>query len=177
MLSGATRLEGTMFSASRTTALAGLLATLSAAPLAAQAANAADRVQYIRIVARDYVYDAPQTVPAGIATVHLINQGADVHHVTIQELPEGKTVKDFFDATRNTGRPPSWSRSLGQSNTIPNGGEAFITFRMPPGRYVLSCLIPAKDGRSHVAKGMYQVITATPVASAAPAARPAARRP
>ncbi len=158
-----------MFSAARTTVVAGFLATLCAAPLIAQA-TAADRVQYIKVVARDYVYDAPSSVQSGIAVIHLLNQGTDVHQVTVQELPEGKTVKDFFDGTRNTGRPPSWSKSLGQTSTIPNGGEAFLSFRMPAGRYILSCLIPAKDGRSHVAKGMYQVITAV-----APA--PAARKP
>ncbi len=143
---------------------------------AATAPPAADRPQYIRIIAKDYVYDAPATVQAGIATIHLINQGADIHHVTVQELPAGRTVKDFFDATRNTGRPPTWSKSMGQTATIPNGGEAFIAFRMPPGQYVLSCLIPAADGRSHVAKGMYQIITATAGPAAAPRAAPA-RRP
>jgi hypothetical protein len=154
-----------MFSASRSIAVAGLFA-ICAAPIAAQATGA-DRVQYIKVVARDYVYDAPASVQPGIAVIHLINQGTDVHQVTVQDLPDGKTVKDFFDATRNTGRPPAWSKSLGQTTTIPNGGEAFLSFRMPPGRYILSCLIPAKDGRSHVAKGIYQVITAAPPAAAA----------
>ncbi len=156
------------------------IAASSAAPLAAQAtasAAATDRIQFIKVVARDYVFDAPATVQSGIATIQLVNQGTDIHHISVQELPEGKTVKDFFDATRNTGRPPVWSKSLAQTNTIMNGAEAFISFRMPPGRYILSCLIPAADGRSHVAKGMYQVITASAGSSAATgAARPAATR-
>lgn len=154
-------------------ALAGLLVTVCAAPLAAQAASTVDRPQFIRVIAKDYVYDAPANVQSGIATIHLINQGTDIHHVTVQELPSGKTVKDFFDATRATGRAPAWSRNVAQTAQVPSGGEAFLAFRMPPGRYILSCLIPAADGRSHVAKGMYQVITAS-VATAAPAA---ARRP
>ncbi len=155
-------------------ALSVSLAALCAAPATAQTiAVAQDRVQFIKVVARDYVFDAPATVQSGIATIQLVNQGADIHHISVQELPEGKTVKDFFDATRNSGRAPAWSRSLAQTNTIANGAEAFISFRMPPGRYILSCLIPAADGRSHVAKGMYQVITA----SAGPAAaRPAGTR-
>jgi isocitrate dehydrogenase len=103
----------------------------------------------------------------GLSLVMLSNKGLKVWpdvaldgmHITDQfrcrfRMPEGKTVKDFFDATRNSGRPPVWSKSLAQTNTIANGGEAFISFRMPPGRYILSCLIPAADGRSHVAKGM-----------------------
>jgi hypothetical protein len=150
------------------TTLATLIFCLSAPIAAAQTTAAPERVQLLRVVARDYVYDAPQTVPSGITTIQLINQGTDIHHVSVQELPPGKTVKDFFDATRNSGRAPTWSKSLGTSATIPNGGEAFISFRMPPGQYILSCLIPARDGRSHVAKGMYQIITAT--GPAAPAA-------
>ena len=110
---------------------------------------------------------------SGIATIHLINQGTDIHHVTVQELPSGKTVKDFFDATRATGRAPAWSKNVAQTAQVASGGEAFLAFRMAPGRYILSCLIPAADGRSHVAKGMYQVITAS-VGTAAPAT---ARRP
>jgi hypothetical protein len=158
-------------------ALSTFFAALSAAPVSAQATAAApDRVQFIKVVARDYVFDAPATVQSGIATIQLLNQGTDIHHLAVQELPEGKTVKDFFDATRNGGRPPAWSKSLAQTNTILNGAEAFISFRMPPGRYILSCLIPAADGRSHVAKGMYQLITAT--AGPAGAARTgAARKP
>ena len=155
-------------------ALSVSLAALCAAPAAAQAtaaqatAAAPDRVQFIKVVARDYVFEAPASMQSGIATIQLVNEGTDIHHLSVQELPAGKTVKDFFDATRNSGRPPSWSRSLAQTNTIANGAEAFLTFRMPPGRYILACLIPAADGRSHVAKGMYQVITA--MAGPAPAA-------
>ncbi len=161
-----------MISAART-ALAGFAVLLCAAPLAAQAASTVDRPQFIRVIAKDYVYDAPSNVQSGIATIHLINQGTDIHHVTVQELPNGKSVKDFFDATRATGLAPAWSRNLAQTAQVPSGGEAFLAFRMPPGRYILSCLIPAADGRSHVAKGMYQVLNAS--VATAPAA--AARRP
>jgi hypothetical protein len=161
------------FAASRTTAIVGLLTALCVAPLAGQAsASTVDRNQFIRVVAKDYVYDAPSTVQSGIATIQLVNQGTDIHHVTVQELPNGKTVKDFFDAIRATGLAPSWSRNVAQTGVVPSGGEAFIAFRMPPGRYVLSCLIPAADGRSHVAKGMYQVMTATVAPAAAGARKP-----
>ncbi len=154
------------------TILAGLLVPLVALPLAAQAASTVDRPQFIRVVAKDYVYDAPTSVQSGIATIQLVNQGADIHHVTVQELPNGKSVKDFFDAIRATGVAPSWSRNVAQSAQIPSGGETFLAFRMAPGRYVLSCLIPAADGRSHVAKGMYQVITATVGAPVAAVRKP-----
>lgn len=158
------------------TGVATLVFVLAASELQAQTAQAipeADRPRYIRVYAKDYVFEAPATTPAGIATIHLINQGSDLHHLTVQELPEGRTVREYLDAVQRTGLPPTWSKSIGQTAMIPNGGEAFIAFRMPPGRYVLSCLIPAADGRSHVAKGMYQLITATRAPAPAATPRPA----
>ncbi len=155
-----------MYLASRI-ALAVAVVAGFAGPLQAQAASTLDRPQFIRVIAKDYVYDAPATVQSGIATIHLINQGVDIHHVTVQELPATKTVKEFFDAARATGRAPAWSRTIAQTSVVAAGGEAFLAFRMPPGRYILSCLLPAADGRSHTAKGMYQLITA--VVSTAPA--------
>ncbi len=164
------------------TALAAVGFVLAAAELHAQAAATipeADRPRYIRVYAKDYAFDAPATSFAGVATIHLINQGSDLHHLTVQELPEGRTVREYLDAVQRTGLPPAWSKSIGQTAMIPNGGEAFIAFRMPPGRYVLSCVIPAADGRSHVAKGMYQLITATraPAPAATPRTAPAPNSP
>ena len=162
-----------MHSSTRPTIALLFTAAVAMAPLSAQSTAAGERIQYVRIVARDYVFDAPQSVTSGIVTIQLLNQGADVHHVSVQTLPAGKSVKDFFDATRSTGQAPAWSRSVATTPTIPTNGEAFMTFRMPPGQYILSCLIPARDGRSHVAKGMYQIIAST----AAPAAATPRRRP
>ena len=109
-----------MNSAART-ALVGLLVVLAAAPLSAQATSTVDRPQFIRVIAKDYVYDAPASVQSGIATIHLINQGVDIHHVTVQELPGARTPKEFFEAARTTGRPPSWSR--GTASPIVRGAR------------------------------------------------------
>ncbi len=159
-----------MVTATRTT-LAALAMLLATAPLNAQAVATIDRPQFIRVIAKDYIFDAPPNVQSGIATIHLVNQGTDLHHVLVQELPSGRTIKEFFDATRAAGIPPSWSRTVAQSTAIASGGEAFLAFRMPPGRYILSCLLPAADGRSHIAKGMYQIITATVAGGPTPPAR------
>ena len=126
-----------MGTATRIASLA-LAVVAAAASLAAQGATSTvDRPQFIKMVAKDYVFDAPQNVQSGIATIHLVNQGTDIHHVLVQELPNGRTIKEFFDATRSAGVPPSWSRTLAQSSAIASGGEAFLSFRMPPGRYLL----------------------------------------
>ena len=139
------------------------LATLfGAAPVHAQARPPAERVQYVRVVAQDYAFEVPATASEGIVTFHLINQGLDVHQMTIVEMGVGHSLKDFFDAMKSRGQPPAWTIELGMTPTIQARSEAFLTVRLAPGRYLLSCLIPAKDGRSHVEKGMTALLTVSP---------------
>ena len=73
-----------MLSLSRFTAVAGLLTAICAAPLSGQAANASDRVQYVKVIARDYVYDAPASVQAGIAVIHLLDLDSKWHETKYQ---------------------------------------------------------------------------------------------
>ncbi len=126
----------------------------------AQIASASEQIQYARITARDYAFDAPATIHEGIVTFHLVNQGSDVHQLSVVELGGGHTIKEFFDFIRaKNGAPPPWTTTVGITGTITTNAETFLTVRLAPGKYVLSCMIPAKDGRSHVEKGMYQYVT------------------
>ena len=156
------------------TALAGALAVISP-PAGAQVTPSGERIQYARIVAKDYVFDAPNTLRAGIVVFHLTNQGSDLHQLSIVEIGVGHTIKEFFDSMRSTGVPPAWAVTVGMTPSIQPGNEAFVTVRLAPGHYVFACMIPAKDGRSHVEKGMYQWVTVS--ARSAPAAAPAGKKP
>ena len=155
-------------------ALAGALSPF-ASPAYAQVTPAGERIQYARIVAKDYVFEAPSTLSEGIVTFQLTNQGSDVHQLAIVEVGVGHTIKQFFDALRATGMPPGWAVTVGMTPTIQPSNEAFVTLRLVPGHYVFACMIPAKDGRSHVEKGMYQWVTVT--ARAKPPAPPATKKP
>ncbi len=128
---------------------------------AAQQAAPAEQNMMVNVTARDYAFDAPVTVNAGLITFHLRNAGADVHHLTVIELADGHSIKEFFDTMRDKGVAPSWTKTLGATPTIGKNGDAYVSVRLDAGRYILACLIPASDGRSHVAKGMYQLITVT----------------
>jgi uncharacterized cupredoxin-like copper-binding protein len=142
------------------TVLAGALTT-AAGPARAQVTSAGERIQYARVVAKDYVFEAPTALREGIVTFHLTNQGSDLHQLSIVEVGVGHTIKQFFDAMRENGTPPAWAVTVGMTPTIQPNSEAFTTVRLTPGHYVLACMIPAKDGRSHVEKGMYQWVTVT----------------
>jgi hypothetical protein len=143
----------------------------------AQVTSTGEHIQYALVTARDYIFAAPPTITAGIITFHLVNEGSDVHQLSIMEVGPGHTIKEFYDAMRVKGAPPPWTTTVGMTPTIQPNSETFLTLRLAPGRYVLSCMIPAKDGRSHVEKGMYQWVTIAPKAKPAAATAPATKKP
>ena len=155
-------------------ALAGALAPFTSAAHA-QVTSSGERIQYARIVAKDYQFDGPTSLREGIATFHLMNQGSDAHQLSIVEIGAGHTIKQFYDAMRPTGVPPAWAVTVGMTPTIQPNNEAFVTIRLVPGHYVYACMIAAKDGRSHVEKGMYQwvnVVARSKVAVSATTKKP-----
>jgi uncharacterized cupredoxin-like copper-binding protein len=100
-----------------------------------------------------------ETVPAGIVAFNLVNAGSDLHAMAVFELPKEHTLREFLDQYHAQGMVPAWMSGLGQTPTIAPNAETFLTVRMKPGRYILACLIPARDGRMHTEKGMVKLIT------------------
>ena len=143
--------------------------SFSASPAQAQITTGTERVQYVQLFAKDYAFVAPTVLEEGIVTFHLINQGSDVHQLSIVDIGTTHTIKQFFDAMRVNGTPPAWAVTVGQTKTIEPNSDAFVTIRLASGHYVYACMIPAKDGRSHVEKGMYNWVTVNVRTKPAPA--------
>jgi uncharacterized cupredoxin-like copper-binding protein len=129
-----------------------------AKPAAAPAAQ--QTVTYVKVTGIDYSFQSPESVSAGIVTFNLVNAGSDLHAMAVFELPANHTLKEFLDQYHAQGMIPSWMVGLGQTTTIAPQAETFLTVRMKPGKYILACLIPARDGRMHTEKGMVRMITA-----------------
>lgn len=124
----------------------------------------------VTIVARDYAYEAPDTIAAGLTTLRLVNQGPELHHVQLFRLTGGKTYDDLM-AGMQTMKPtdplPPWIEVLAGPNTPVPGAESTILQDLPAGQYAIVCLIPSPDHMPHVAKGMTRPLTV--VESGAPA--------
>jgi len=116
-------------------------------------------VAYLKVTGLDYQFESQDMVPAGIVTFNLVNNGADLHSMAVFELPVKHTLKEFLDQYHTQGLIPVWMVGMGQTATIAPNAETFLTMRMKPGRYVLACMIPARDGRMHTEKGMVKLIT------------------
>lgn len=120
------------------------------------------------INATEYAFDAPDQVPAGLMTVHLVDNGAELHHVAFIKLNDGKTMADVEQAMKSQGPSPSWAVDHGGVNAPhPGGGMATTTQMLEPGRYALMCFVPSADGTPHFAKGMVRPLTVVPDSGAA----------
>lgn len=131
----------------------------AATPAAARTAAPITKIDLITVSGMDYAFSLPQTLNAGVVTFNLVNNGADLHAMTLLELPAKHTLREFLDMYHDKGIIPPWMPAVGQTATIAPNQEAFLTARLKPGRYVLACLIPGRDGRAHTEKGMVQFVT------------------
>src|SRR3989441_13368192 len=76
----------------------------------------------ITITATDYTFGMPDTIPAGLTTFRLVNQGKELHHASLVRLGEGKTAADFqaglAAAMKRHAPPPSWMTFPGGPNAV-----------------------------------------------------------
>lgn len=161
--------------------LIALLAACGTKDASKSATNASDSSHVVVAVphqmtinATEYKFEAPDQVPAGLMTVHLVDNGSELHHVAFVKLNDGKTMADVEQLFKNPGPMPSWAVDHGGVNAPhPGGGMATTTQMLEPGNYALLCFIPDANGVPHFAKGMVRPLTVVPD-SGASAAAPAA---
>lgn len=124
----------------------------------------------VTIHATEFAFTAPKSVPAGTITFRMVNDGKQLHHVSIIRLLNGKTMADFMKAMKQPGPPPAWVVQVGGPNAAVPGQTANATLTLEPGQYVLVCFVPSpgKEAIPHVMNGMIRSLTVTP--NSAPAA-------
>jgi uncharacterized cupredoxin-like copper-binding protein len=131
----------------------------------------------VTITATDYAFGVPDTIPAGLTTFRLVNQGKELHHASLVRLGDGKTVADFQAglqaAMQNHTPPPAWMGFAGGPNAVTPGDTTTVTETLEPGSYLLVCWIPSADGVPHLMKGMMHPISVS-AARTSVAADPAA---
>jgi hypothetical protein len=129
---------------------------------ASTGATAAPVANVVTITAKDYSFDAPSEIPAGLTTIRLVTEGKELHHASLIRLDDGKTFDDFKQAIAKQGPPPAWMVAAGGPNPPHPGGTTEETQMLEPGKYVIVCFVPSPDGMPHFAKGMMRPITVTP---------------
>jgi uncharacterized cupredoxin-like copper-binding protein len=118
---------------------------------------------HVVVVAQDYTFTAPDSIPAGLEMFHLVNKGPSLHHLQLVQLDSGKTVRDLIDAMKKPGPPPAWARFVGGPNAVaPTGTDTAVAYlTLAPGSYAMLCLIPDDKGMPHFMHGMFRALTVT----------------
>jgi hypothetical protein len=129
----------------------------SSVPASTESATApasAPSPNVVTYIARDYGFEGPAQIPAGVTMFRLDNQGKELHHLVIVRLDEGRTYDSLLAALRKPGPPPPWMHFVGGPNAADPGTTSNATHRLAMGHYAIVCVIPSADGVPHMAKGM-----------------------
>ena len=126
----------------------------------------AAKIPVVTVHAKDFAFVAPKSIPAGMTSFKLVNDGKNLHHMQIIKLEEGKTFADLQAAMKVQGAPPpKWLVPVGGPNAAVPGGSVEATLNLEAGNYVIMCFIPsAGDPTPHFMKGMIQPLTVSAAA-------------
>ena len=123
----------------------------------------ASKVPVVTVHAKDFGYSLPASIPAGQTTFRLVNDGKELHQLSIVKLAKGKTAADFQAAMKTPGASPAWTTDVGGPNAAGPGGSVEATLTLDAGNYVVVCYIPSPgEPMPHMAKGMISSLTVVP---------------
>lgn len=114
--------------------------------------------QVVKIVARDYVFEVPDTVAPGLTIFDYQNVGTESHEAILVKVPAGHSASEVFDAFASGNGRPDWVEAAGGPNIIGEGVSAREMQWLQPGTYVWLCYLAAPDRMTHIAKGMARVM-------------------
>jgi hypothetical protein len=164
--SGASPSAGSPVAGAAGTARAG---TAAAGGLATAAAVTGTSVALptVNVTEKDFSFDAPDSVQAGLTRIHVVNQGKEDHQAQLLKLNPGVTLQQLQAAAG--GDPAAvlpFVAVAGGGGTAPAGGSQDIVQNLQPGQYVLVCFISGDDNVPHIAKGMIKPLAVTGTAPA-----------
>ena len=118
--------------------------------------------QVVVVHAKDFAFTAPKTIKSGATTFRLVNDGKELHHLSVIRLQKGKTMADFVAFMKKPGPPFGWFTEVGGPNPALPGGSVDATLTLEPGNYVVACFIPSVgESAPHLMKGMINALTVT----------------
>jgi len=129
----------------------------------------------VTIIATDYAFGAPDTIPAGLTTFKMLNQGREPHQAVVVGA-SAKTWDEIRAAMMASGEMAPWLSFPGGPGVVVGGDSANATSRLEPGNYFIVCFLPSPDGTPHVMKGMVHrlVVAQARLTASAPPAEPKA---
>jgi hypothetical protein len=112
----------------------------------------------VRIVSRDFEFDAPDTIPAGLVRVRLVNQGPDIHEaMMVHFISAAGSAAGYADSVRADVDFPAFAEDMGGSGLSGPGDSNDVYIELEPGRYALVCW-----KGDHLRRGMVRDLVVVP---------------
>lgn len=118
----------------------------------------------LTVITKEYSFDAPESIPAGVTTLRVINQGNADHNALLISVAEGHTLAEAASLPLE-GPTPSWITSWGGPAAAP-GETATSTVKLAEGKYALISHGHSDPGVPDFKKGMIKEIEVTAAGTA-----------
>jgi uncharacterized cupredoxin-like copper-binding protein len=128
-----------------------------------------ERPHLIRLVASDLRFAAPDTIPAGLTRLRLVNTGQAWHEALITRLPDSATAETYAAGARAGDAFPVSAVDVGGPGQIAAGDSSEVVLNLPPGRYAIVCW-----SDNHVKAGMIVPLVVSATETIATGTAPAA---
>ena len=119
----------------------------------------------ITIQLTEFDFLMPDTIPAGVQTLHVENIGGMPHFIDIQGIKGNKTDEDIQafldDPEKVQGPPPAWAidADMPSIGLLSPGASTDVAIDLAPGTYAAFCWMPDANGTEHALLGMHHVFT------------------
>jgi hypothetical protein len=116
----------------------------------------------IEAVLYDFSFTLPLEIPAGPQTWHIVNNGSQWHEILFMQIDDNTTVAEVRAMVAHLAEEDPAERALPAAIWAPmiQGQEAWVTFDLAPGTYLVTCVLPDfASGQAHAHKGMVQIIS------------------
>jgi hypothetical protein len=147
-------------------ALAGITLVLAACSSSTPNGNASPTASAspagVSIKLTEFAFQMPDTVPAGVQTLHIENVGGMPHFMEFDSVEAGKTDADIqalLSDPASLQGPPAWisPADFPSIGLVSPGASTDVTIDLPPGRYAAFCWMPDAKGTPHAILGMHHV--------------------
>ena len=148
----------------------------SSSPTTAPSTAATSQPTAMTITAMEYSFALPQTVPAGLIDITLVNNGTQPHVAQLVLLKSGVTLDQFQRALLQKGLLVMRTLGiiLGGPNVAAPGQRSEVILNLPGGQYAVVSPALGKDGKRDYQKGIIASFTVTGSAPTGQAATPTA---
>lgn len=94
----------------------------------------------VRITSHDYGFQLPDTIPAGLVHLRLVNQGPDIHEAMLARFtdPVG-TAALYVDSVRADVDFPAFAIDIGGTGLAEPGDSNDAWLDLEPGHYIIVC--------------------------------------